>query len=340
MPEFLVPKAVLDLLMDSSRIAANRVLKRKREDVIEEGADEGYDGERYIQVRYLNDTKLNIFKSFKISQPDFKISKSKFYTLIPKHFKKACKKTDMCEVCVEGKTNFDNLRRIQREIHNDCMGNCFAGDVELCEREVTEEDKNRLEQLKEKVAVYISHQRFVEARKLGNFKENLRLGEGPVETGKTYFSKQQCSCLGMVLLSPDGQKEYFDFFSENLSHDTLHVKDCLDILFSKISLEGFETLEVWTDCGPHFKCQELAHYLLREFPVKYIKEVQWNFFAEYHGKSWVDGHFDLLSRWFSSIESTTGTSNIDSLIQSFEDRLQATNDGREQAKKLSIKFFR
>ncbi|KAL1914114.1 uncharacterized protein VTP21DRAFT_1104 [Calcarisporiella thermophila] len=218
-----VPKTGLDFLMESSRIAANRVLKRKREDEIEEEADEGYDGERYIQVRYLNDTKLNIFKRFKISNPDFKIFKSKLYSLIPKFFKKSCKKTDICEVCVEGKKNIDNLRRIQREIHNGRIGNCFAGEVEHCEREVTEEDKERLEKLKEKVAIYTSDQRFVDERKsmfaknsreldenkrilIMDFKENLRLGSGPVETGKTFFSKQQCSCLGMVLLSPYGKK--------------------------------------------------------------------------------------------------------------------------------------
>ncbi|KAL1924496.1 uncharacterized protein VTP21DRAFT_4150 [Calcarisporiella thermophila] len=159
--------------MESSRIAANRVLKRKREEEIEEEADEGYDGERYIQVQYLNDTKLNIFKRFKISQPDFKISKSKFYTLIPKSFKKSCKETDMCEVCVEGKKNIDNLRRIHREIYNDCIGNCFTGDVELCEREATDVDKNGLEKLKEKVAIYTYHQRFVNERK-SRFEKNSR----------------------------------------------------------------------------------------------------------------------------------------------------------------------
>ncbi|KAL1919599.1 uncharacterized protein VTP21DRAFT_1530 [Calcarisporiella thermophila] len=71
----------------------------------------------------------------------------------------------MGEVRVEGKKNTDNLRRILREIHNGCTGNCFAGDVEHCEQKVTEEDKSRLEQLKEKVAIYTSHQRFVEAWK-------------------------------------------------------------------------------------------------------------------------------------------------------------------------------
>ncbi|KAL1919225.1 mitochondrial 37S ribosomal mS29 domain-containing protein [Calcarisporiella thermophila] len=136
-----------------------------------------------------------------------------------------------------------------------------------------------------------------------NFKENLHLGGGPVETWKVFFSKKQRSCLGTVLLSPDGKKEYFDFFSDILSHD---VKDCLEVLFSKLSLSEVDTLEIWTDCGPHFRCQELTQYLLNEFPSKYSKKVRWNFFAEYHGKSWFKSHFGFLSRWFSSIESTCG----------------------------------
>lgn len=64
-----------------------------------------------------------------------------------------------------------------------------------------------------------------------DFKENLRLGGGPRETNQMFYRMEQCSVLGFCLIhkSADGvvHKDYFDFFSSILSHDSLFVKDCL-----------------------------------------------------------------------------------------------------------------
>ncbi len=60
-------------------------------------------------------------------------------------------------------------------------------------------------------------------------------------------------------------------------------------------------LIVWTDTGTHFRCAELAFYLLEELKQERVP-VNWNFFVEKHGKNQRDQHFSAISN-FISMES-------------------------------------
>ena len=65
-----------------------------------------------------------------------------------------------------------------------------------------------------------------------DFKENIRLGGGPIECGKDFFTRQQCSVLGMAVVywnqvTKQPSVEYIDFFSDILSHDALFVSNCI-----------------------------------------------------------------------------------------------------------------
>ena len=157
-----------------------------------------------------------------------------------------------------------------------------------------------------------------------DFKENIRLGGGPVECGQDYFTRQQCSVLGMAVgywnqVKQQPSVEYVDFFSDILSHDALFVSNCLSNVldnFIKFKYQNLNLKKVhfWNDTGRHFQCGELAHYLLNIVPVEYNIQVTWNFFGEHHGKSIVDGHFGLLSRILKDIENWDQVRTIDNLI--------------------------
>jgi len=69
------------------------------------------------------------------------------------------------------------------------------------------------------------------------------------------------------------------------------------------------------------------------------KKITWNFFDEYQGKNIVDGHFGLLSRWFSEIEKTKKISTIDDLIHLYEEKIEITNKEQSNETKLDIQFF-
>ena len=52
-----------------------------------------------------------------------------------------------------------------------------------------------------------------------------------------------------------------------------------------------------------------------------------NFFAEYHGKNYVDGHFGRLSQWFKKIEAVQKIETVDQLLVLFksEEATRVTN---------------
>ncbi|OMJ17602.1 hypothetical protein AYI70_g5874, partial [Smittium culicis] len=56
-------------------------------------------------------------------------------------------------------------------------------------------------------------------------------------------------------------------------------------------MDQFSNVHLWSDSGPHFRSQELLHSIFFDFDSDFEKDFTLNFFAEYHGKSLVDGHF-------------------------------------------------
>ncbi|PVV01404.1 hypothetical protein BB560_004177, partial [Smittium megazygosporum] len=72
-------------------------------------------GQKIIkEVRMLQDTKKGIYQKLMERFPQTKISLSKFYTLCPRNFQRASKRTDVCNVCVAGnqyKAELDSMAR-------------------------------------------------------------------------------------------------------------------------------------------------------------------------------------------------------------------------------------
>ena len=171
-----------------------------------------------------------------------------------------------------------------------------------------------------------------------DFKENIKLGGGPKEINQDFYHRSQCSVFGcaVIYVDPELKKPkviYTDYLSDVLSHDGVFVRDCIAHLISKLSsicprLETFNKINFWTDVGLHFRCQEVAHFLLVEIPTIFNVEVAWNTFAECHGKSIVDGHFGLLSRWVQQIETKEKVTSIELLIKLLNKKLINSNKNK------------
>ena len=170
-----------------------------------------------------------------------------------------------------------------------------------------------------------------------DFKENIRLGGGPIETGNDFYTRQQCSVFGIGVVFYDQvikqrRLEYIDFFSDILSHDALFVKDCLNkVLNFYINLRSQSTIKkvhFWNDTGRYFQCGELAHFLLKIVPFSFNVQVSWNFFGEHHGKNIIDGHFGLLSRTIRNIEKKSYIRTIQDLIGLLQEEFSEMNGVR------------
>jgi hypothetical protein len=141
-----------------------------------------------------------------------------------------------------------------------------------------------------------------------DYKENIKLNVGPEEEGRRFYNQAHHTVLGFLCQYKDRTtgrmvNHYVDYISSCLTHDAAFALDCLRLLIADFLLpRGLHTLKVWSDCGPHFRCNETVAGVCVELPwacrtlnVPLSADLQ--FFGEKHGKSAVDGHFSLLSRW-------------------------------------------
>ncbi|PVV00297.1 hypothetical protein BB560_005327, partial [Smittium megazygosporum] len=70
---------------------------------------------------------------------------------------------------------------------------------------------------------------------IADFKEKFKIGGGPVESNSSFYRKVQISDLCFcIFYKEDGQifRKYFNYLSENLSHDSFYAINCLKSLLA------------------------------------------------------------------------------------------------------------
>jgi hypothetical protein len=159
-----------------------------------------------------------------------------------------------------------------------------------------------------------------------DFKENFKIGGGPVETASSFYRKKQISLLGFAVHYRDGTGnpaiKYFDYLSKILSHDSLFVHECVAKLLDEPFMRRFQQFHFWSDSGPHFRSTEMMYAWCCRFSKDRPECIfTANFFNEYHGKSLVDGHFGLLARWLLEVETQRDVRNIEELKAAFEEKV-------------------
>ena len=87
----------------------------------------------------------------------------------------------------------------------------------------------------------------------------------------------------------------------------IHISECMKLILDSdwFKSQQFKTVHWWNDTGSHFRCEKMAHFMMKTLPDQYkFNQVEWNFFVEHHGKSCVDVLFNALTRWYK--ERLTG----------------------------------
>jgi hypothetical protein len=141
-----------------------------------------------------------------------------------------------------------------------------------------------------------------------DYKQNIKLNIGPVEESRRFYNEAQRTVLGFLCQYKEqatGQlvNHYVDYLSPCLTHNAAFALQCMSDLVTHFLLpRGLHHLQVWSDCGPHFRCNEMLAGVTIELPSALRRSSipltsSYHYFAEKHGKSAVDGHFSLLSRW-------------------------------------------
>jgi hypothetical protein len=169
-----------------------------------------------------------------------------------------------------------------------------------------------------------------------DYKENIKLNVGPEEASRLFYHHAQRTVLGFLLQYRDPNSHelchhYVDFISSCLTHDATFALECLRQVITRFLLPlRLTKLHVWCDRGPHFDCYEflagVTCTLPSEFPHLALS-TDFSFFAEKHGKSMVDGHFSLLSRWVKQAAAQQQLVSNDDLLSA----LRAQADSHLQA---------
>lgn len=242
------------------------------------------------------------------------ISLSTYYKLIPNNIIKSKKQTDMCNIC--------DLKKSLEIKKNNCR------EREMIVPESITESLKSIE-LHEKFYKHQNKEYSKDISELDNnscvividFKENFKIGGGPIETNNCFYEKMPISLLGFAVAFKENEKikyEYHDFLSEILSHDSLFSGKCLVNLLKTDRFKRIKNIKVWTDNGNHFRSYEFLYYLFKEVPKTIKDSIKFNIFVECHGKSIVDGHFGVLSRIFRQKETEMYITNINELKRVFE----------------------
>lgn len=239
---------------------------------------------------------------------------------VPSHIKKPIRKTDLCSVCEDlhrAKRKESALLKQLRQDHpeEDChdlraWARCPRVHVfirmrcELLNIDLDTLERHKAHALRQKNAF----EKLINEINKGNtdaiaiildYKENWRLPMKRRQLKKEYFEKTPMSCLGFVVYLPKKEPLYFDVLTADIGHGGLEASDGFRMVVEELSKEhkhdweACGSLEVWSDCGNHFRSCEFAHTVLVEKfegmkcpPVRTL-----NFFVEQHGKCRVDSHF-------------------------------------------------
>jgi hypothetical protein len=165
-----------------------------------------------------------------------------------------------------------------------------------------------------------------------DFKENIKVNCGPVEASRVFYDQSLRTVVGfcLVYLDPRTQRvhrQYIDIISSCLTHNATFALECLDLIIRDYVLPlGMRTVHLWCDSGRHFRCDEFAAgalVRLRLVHDDHHLDTHLHYFTEKHGKSPVDGHFSLLSRWLQQATTQRQIISTHDLITALRQQAQS-----------------
>ncbi|PVV01020.1 hypothetical protein BB560_004579 [Smittium megazygosporum] len=270
----------------TSKKKASEETKAKVSDILYEFSNSssstislGTAGNGYQEIRYLTKPKRDIYYELKEKHPEIQLSLSKFYSLCPNNYRKPQKRTDVCNICAAGekiKKKYDTTKANENASLEQTMRLRVATEEFEVHKQLTLEQrknfKNQIAGLSGKSLIIIS-----------DFKENFKIGGGPIETTRDFYQKPQISDLCFCVLSKSGDL---------------------------VRVPKVEEVNLWSDSGPHFKNADYLYSVCLELPQIFSsKKFKLNYFMENHGKSDVDGRFGVLSREKSQVSDNISDNN-------------------------------
>jgi len=260
------------------------------------------------EIRIVNETKKKLLKRMNC---ELNINmKYNYFCKLTKNYKMAKNRTDVCPLCKrlynlekKSKKNNEEMNEIeilkQHNIISDSQRSYF---------------NNLTENIKKKECVIVL-----------DFKENWKLPLSKNQIQDSFYHSESITHLCIIVYLTN-KKYFFNYFSEDLSHNSNFVIECLSDLLSNSIFDNLENLYIFSDAGPHFRNASFINYIFNE-NRKFIncnKEI--NYFAEHHGKNECDGEFGNLTNILNNNLNDKEIKNIDDLISFFKNYYDNKNN--------------
>ena len=171
-----------------------------------------------------------------------------------------------------------------------------------------------------------------------------------VETSEASFGKSQLAvfCVNFFWLDNGIRQEAFctavsSTTTENSYCSIAGVKRSVQRMIDGgiFDPHQFDEIMMWCDTGRHFVSYEFAHYVCVELSETYDVVASLNYFAEKHGKSHVDGHFNCIGSYIKRVLHENDILTASDLVAALDKGYRAvksTNESRGLPSPLVIAF--
>jgi len=140
---------------------------------------------------------------------------------------------------------------------------------------------------------------------LVDFKSNLVLNRGHREVSGRWHNRLYCALMGVKIWLPGMDTPIvINVLSTSLSHTAFAAHVALEKAIEIVKehygehWDAIKDLYCFADCGPHYRANVFAGYLLHTLPKKYNINVAHVSFCEGHGKCELDQQFSNMERPF------------------------------------------
>ena len=286
-------------------------------------------------VRCINNSFQSLYFKFLEENPDINFSYPTFRDQIPKQFKKAKRRTDVCAICEQGKINAKKLEScIDEEEKKKLLDQDFSYRLHL-QMKSTQRNyfKDVCDALQKGEAVLVF-----------DYKENISLNITHTQLNKDFYSTPQRTMFGVVLgyVNDEGEfvKHYFDIMSKCLTHNGFFSCSAIDIVLShqEFKCHKFTKLHLFSDNGAHFINYEFLNYISTISTKHSIDHVGWSQFCAYHGKCWCDSRFSLVTRLLNNYVAKGNRSikTEQALFTALQEETTRINGERSKLNKVQI----
>ena len=242
-----------------------------------------------------------------------------------KEFRRASKRTDVCNICCEGNKTRQRLgeyiarnKKYLTSAHWKATTDPDYLLIHLGETAIPQGVRQALRPMLEELAEVGHHKDEAMQQKKAykkhleapppdtvvvtiDYKQKGKLPLMPEEPSTLFYNQGTFSWLGFGLHwqeELDVKRHHIDVLLRSTNQDAFVTTTCFDRVLALPVFPKDRSLIIWADSGRHFRCAEsLSHWL------QHPRVVSVNFFEGGHGKSDRDTHFGVVSRKILEISS-------------------------------------